>query len=86
MKTFKIKAKKFTDGSIVNEWSQYIIEEVKKVFIIWEDPFGDFDSGEPPMFSDINPETPCKSLDEVKKILLDNGLIEESSVFVDVEE
>lgn len=83
MKYYKIPAKKFMEDYLAYGEHQYIIQELKKEFTIWEDPCGDFESGEAPISTEFGA---FNSLKEVKDILLKNDLIEESSEFIDLEE
>ena len=89
MKTYKIKAIRFpTEPATEN--SLFIIQEIKKEFSIYEDPYGDYESGEQPLFSELNyvngTETKFKSLEEIKEILVDNGMTDELYEFVDLED
>ena len=92
MNVYKVKAIKMPKGNVTyfNSGAQIIVQELKKKFTIWEDPYGDFDAGEDLVYSSINPsENPLEcfsTLEEVKEILIKEGAIKEDAKFINIED
>jgi len=89
MKVYKIKAKNYIDNIYeVSDDSSYIIQKIKDEFTIWDDPYGDYEGGEDPIYSDLNYDSGndhFNSLDDVKAILSNGDYIDSESEFIDIE-
>jgi hypothetical protein len=86
MKFFKIKALKFQDGTAVDEQSNYIVQQFKKTFSIWMDPYGDVaDGADDGIYAGLD-DSECKSLEDVKALLLAKELVDNDSQFIDLED
>lgn len=92
MTVYKVKAIKMPRGNttFVNSLAQIIVQEFKKKFTIWEDPYGDFEAGLNLTYSEVNPSddpTKCFStLEEVKELLIKEKAIKEDAEFINIEE
>lgn len=90
MRNLKVKVKSYAQSEEepnkeTTEDSLFIVQELKKKFSVWIDPYGEFEDGEDPIYSAINGRKDFNSLDEVRKALLSKGAIAEDAEFIDIE-
>ena len=84
MKVYTIKAKKFLEEEGPTNEGQYVVQEIKNEFTIWNDYFSEVEDGEDPIFSELNDTYTFNSLTKCKDILVDNDCVEEESYFRDI--